>query len=69
VGRTFYGALATAATSLINRTPVPYAPSTGRAGLGSGLLRPAGQEAQMRAMGGSAPCSRSSTGSSPRTPK
>jgi HK97 family phage portal protein len=53
VGRTFYGALATAATSLINRTPVPYAPSTGRAGLGSGLLRPAGQEAQMRAMGGS----------------
>jgi HK97 family phage portal protein len=53
VGKTLFGSLADAATGLLNRTPVPYAPSTGRAGLGSGLLRPAGQEAQMRAMGGS----------------
>jgi HK97 family phage portal protein len=53
VGRTLLGSLASAATGIVNRAPVPFAPTTGRAGLGSGLLRPAGQEAQMRAMGGS----------------
>ncbi|GGU13209.1 phage portal protein [Streptomyces violascens] len=54
MGKTLFGSLANAAGTFLNRTPVPYAPSTGRAGLGSGLLRPAGQEAQMRAMGGNA---------------
>ncbi|MFJ9037469.1 phage portal protein [Streptomyces sp. NPDC102406] len=53
MGRTLLGSLASAATGIVNRTPIPFAPVTGRAGLGSGLLRPAGQEAQMRAMGGS----------------
>ncbi len=53
MGKTLFGSLANAAGTFLNRAPVPYANSTGRAGLGSGLLRPAGQEAQMRAMGGS----------------
>jgi HK97 family phage portal protein len=53
VGKTLFGSLGRAAATFANRTPVPFAPTTGRAGLGSGLLRPAGQEAQMRAMGGS----------------
>lgn len=52
MGKTLFGSLANAAGTFLNRTPVPYAPATGRAGIGSGLLRPAGQEAQMRAMGG-----------------
>ncbi|MEV3857734.1 phage portal protein [Streptomyces sp. NPDC050095] len=53
MGRTLLGSLASAATGIVNKTPVPFASTTSRAGLGSGLLRPAGQEAQMRAMGGS----------------
>ncbi|MGW6747634.1 phage portal protein [Streptomyces sp. NPDC055006] len=53
MGRTLLGSLASTATSIVNRAPVAFAPTTGRAGLGSGLLRPAGQTAQMRAMGSS----------------
>ncbi|WP_055696497.1 phage portal protein [Streptomyces silaceus] len=53
MGRTLLGSLASAAASAVNRTPIPFAPATGRAGFGSGFVRPAGQEAQMRAMGGS----------------
>lgn len=53
MGRTLLGSLASAAVGIANRAPVPFAPTTGRTGLGSGILRPAGQEAQMRAMGSS----------------
>jgi HK97 family phage portal protein len=53
VAKTLFGALGKAASTFTNRTPIPYTASTGRAGFGSGFLRPAGQEAQMRAMGSS----------------
>lgn len=53
MARTLFGDMAASLRSLTNRTPVPYASNTSRAGLGTGLLRPAGQEAQMRAMGSS----------------
>lgn len=53
MARTLLGDLGRAASTFLNRTPVSYAPSGARraTGLGSGLTRPAGQEAQMRAMG------------------
>ncbi|MFI0236335.1 phage portal protein [Streptomyces sp. NPDC016845] len=53
MGRTLLGSLASAAAGIANKTPVPFAPNTARAGLGFGYARPAGQVAQMRAMGGS----------------
>ncbi|CAM5718244.1 phage portal protein [Streptomyces fumanus] len=53
MARTLFGDVAAGLRSLTNRTPVPFASTASRAGLGSGLLRPAGQEAQMRAMGSS----------------
>jgi len=53
VGKTLFGSLGKAAATFTNRTPVSFAPpgSGRRAGLATGLLRPAGQEAQMRAQG------------------
>ncbi|NUO43740.1 MAG: phage portal protein [Streptomyces sp.] len=53
MARTLLGDVAATFRSFVNRAPVPYAPATGRAGFGAGFLRPAGQEAQMRAMGSS----------------
>lgn len=53
MARTLLGDVTAGLRSLTNRAPVAYAPHTGRAGIGSGFLRPAGQEAQMRAMGSS----------------
>ncbi|NED75271.1 phage portal protein [Streptomyces sp. SID9944] len=55
MAKTLFGALGKAAATFANRTPVSFAPpgSTRRTGFTSGLLRPAGQEAQMRAMGSS----------------
>ncbi len=53
MGRTLLGSLASAATGIVNRTPVPFASATSRAGFGSGFVRPAGQLAQMRAMSSS----------------
>lgn len=53
MAKTLIGALGKAAATFTNRAPVPFAPATGRAGFGSGFVRPAGQEAQMRAMGSS----------------
>jgi len=49
VARTLLGDLGRATATFLNRSPITYAPS-GRS-FGSGFLRPAGQEAQMRAMG------------------
>jgi HK97 family phage portal protein len=52
VARTLFGDLGRAASTFLNRTPISYAPhGAGRGGFASGLMRPAGQEAQMRAMG------------------
>lgn len=47
----FLTSLATAATTFRNRAPIALAPNGGRSGLLSSIVRPAGQEAQMRAMG------------------
>jgi HK97 family phage portal protein len=52
VARTLLGDVANSLRTFTNRTPVPYT-SAARAGRGSGFLRPAGQTAQMRAMGSS----------------
>jgi hypothetical protein len=52
VGRTLFGDLAKASSTFSNRTPVSY-PSPPAPDSAHQLLRPAGQEAQMRAMGGS----------------
>ncbi|MFE7072705.1 phage portal protein [Streptomyces sp. NPDC057620] len=54
MGKTLFGSLGRAAATFTNRTPVSFAPpgSGLRRGF-SGLMRPAGQTAQMRAMGGS----------------
>ncbi|MBC2903151.1 phage portal protein [Streptomyces cupreus] len=49
MARTLLGDLAHGLRNLSNRSPITYAPS-GRS-FGAGFLRPAGQEAQMRAMG------------------
>jgi HK97 family phage portal protein len=51
VGRTLFGALGKATATFTNRSPIALAPSGGRSGLISSIVRPAGQEAQMRAMG------------------
>lgn len=52
MARTLFGDLGRAASTFLNRTPISYAPhGAGRGGFASGLMRPAGQEAQMRAMG------------------
>lgn len=53
MARTLLGDVTAGLRSLTNRPPVAFAPATGRAGFGSGFVRPAGQEAQMRAMGSS----------------
>ena len=54
MGKTLFGSLGKAAATFTNRTPVSFAPpgSGIRSGF-SGLMRPSGQTAQMRAMGGS----------------
>ncbi|MGW4670087.1 phage portal protein [Streptomyces sp. NPDC004324] len=54
MGKTLFGSLGRAASTLTNRAPISFAPpgSGIRRGFTS-MLRPAGQEAQMRAMGGS----------------
>ncbi|MET7457706.1 phage portal protein [Streptomyces sp. NPDC005574] len=51
MGRTLLGSLGQAAAAFTNRAPIALAPTAGRAGLVSSIVRPAGQEAQMRAMG------------------
>lgn len=53
MGKTLFGTLGKAAATFTNRTPVSFAPpgSGRRSGFVSGLMRPAGQEAQMRAQG------------------
>jgi HK97 family phage portal protein len=53
VGKTLLGSLGRAAATFANKTPVSFAPPGAgrRSGFVSGLLRPAGQEAQMRAQG------------------
>jgi HK97 family phage portal protein len=52
VGKTLFGSLGRAAATFTNRTPVSFAPpGSGRRSGFSGLMRPAGQEAQMRAQG------------------
>lgn len=53
MARTLLGDVTAGLRNLTNRAPVAYAPHSGRASVGSGFLRPAGQEAQMRAMGSS----------------
>jgi HK97 family phage portal protein len=49
MGKTLFGSLGRSASTFLNRTPVPYV-SRGRSGYGM-PTRPAGMEAQMRAMG------------------
>jgi len=51
VGKTLFGSLGKAAATFTNRSPIALAPNGGRSGLVSSIVRPAGQEAQMRAMG------------------
>jgi HK97 family phage portal protein len=54
VARTLLGDVAAGLRTLTNRAasvPVPMAPTGGRSGFLSNYIRPAGQEAQMRAMG------------------
>lgn len=53
MGKTLFGSLGRAAATFTNRTPVSFAPSGSgrRSGFVSGLMRPAGQETQMRAQG------------------
>ncbi|MET7437810.1 phage portal protein [Streptomyces sp. NPDC005496] len=51
MGRTLFGSLGKAAATFSNRAPIALASTAGRAGLSSLFVRPAGQEAQMRAMG------------------
>jgi HK97 family phage portal protein len=51
VGKTLFGSLGKAASTFTNRAPIALAPNGGRSGLVSSIVRPAGQEAQMRAMG------------------
>jgi HK97 family phage portal protein len=51
VARTLFGDVTTGLRNLTNRAPIALAPSGGRSGLISSIVRPAGQEAQMRAMG------------------
>lgn len=51
MARTLLGDVANGLRSLTNRAPIAFAPTSGRAGILSGAVRPAGQEAQMRAMG------------------
>jgi HK97 family phage portal protein len=51
VARTLFGDIALGLRSVTNRAPIALAPSGGRSGLVSSIVRPAGQEAQMRAMG------------------
>jgi HK97 family phage portal protein len=51
VARTILGDVASSLRTLTNRAPIALAPQGGRGGLASGIVRPAGQEAQMRAMG------------------
>ncbi|MFI6530507.1 phage portal protein [Streptomyces uncialis] len=53
MGRTLLGALASAVGTIANKAPIPFTSTTGRTTLGAGYARPAGQVAQMRAMGGS----------------
>jgi len=50
VARTLLGDISNGLRTLTNRAPV-YAPTGGRGSLVSSIVRPAGQEAQMRAMG------------------
>lgn len=51
MARTLLGDLATGLRSFTNRAPIALAPYSGRTGYASNVVRPAGQEAQMRAMG------------------
>lgn len=53
MGKTLFGSLGRAAATFANKTPVSFAPPGAgrRSGFASGLMRPAGQEAQMRAQG------------------
>jgi HK97 family phage portal protein len=51
LARTIVGDIAQGLRSITNRAPIALAPSGGRSGLVSSIVRPAGQEAQMRAMG------------------
>lgn len=51
MARTIIGDIAHGLRSISNRTPIALAPTAGRNGLLTSYLRPAGQEAQMRAMG------------------
>ena len=53
MARTLLGDLGHGLRNLTNRSPIAHAPGAGRSGLISSIVRPAGQEAQMRAMGGS----------------
>ncbi|MEW2420448.1 phage portal protein [Streptomyces nigra] len=51
MARTLLGDVTAALRTFSNRAPVTYAPTSGRGALASAAVRPAGQEAQMRAMG------------------
>lgn len=51
MARTLLGDIATGLRSFTNRVPIALAPAGGRSGYASAVVRPAGQEAQMRAMG------------------
>lgn len=51
MARTLLGDLGHGLRNLTNRSPIAHAPGAGRSGLISSIVRPAGQEAQMRAMG------------------
>ncbi|MFD8075817.1 phage portal protein [Streptomyces sp. NPDC059718] len=52
MGRSLLGSLGQSIATVLNRTPVPYAAASSRAGGAFPLAHPAGQEAQMRALGG-----------------
>ncbi|MDX2702156.1 phage portal protein [Streptomyces sp. PA03-6a] len=52
MGRSLLGSLGQSIATVLNRTPVPYATAGARGSLGVPIAHPAGQEAQMRAMGG-----------------
>ncbi|MFD5814406.1 phage portal protein [Streptomyces sp. NPDC127038] len=51
MGKTLFGSLGKTVSTFTNRSPIALAPTAGRSGLITNYLRPAGQEAQMRAMG------------------
>ncbi|MEV8032273.1 phage portal protein [Streptomyces sp. NPDC086182] len=51
MARTLFGDVTSSLRNLSNRSPIALAPNGGRSGLVSSIVRPAGQEAQMRAMG------------------